>query len=327
MVGAATPGWRGIELNLVPDDVEQALADLGVEVLRTAGDEAVARCPMHLARMGKTDRHPSFSVNTASGLFSCLSCGYAGVFTRLVADVLDIDSEAATAWIRGRSGMARVMRALSQQAEPAAGQAEKEPPVTEADLALFCDPPDYALEERAIDLSAAREYGVLWDPAHGTWILPIRDPATGALMGWQAKRGSWVRNHPKGVRKALTLFGLHAYTGGPLRPVESPLDCPRILSAGVRGAVATYGAMVSSAQADLMVETADEIVLGLDDDVDGRKQQEILAGRLRGRCDRLTFLDYSVADVKDPGDMSDGEIRAAYAGARSRIALLLEARR
>jgi DNA primase len=56
-------------------DVLATLERLGIEG-KESGDEYVARCPMHAARTGREDSHPSWSINLQTGLFLCFSCGY-----------------------------------------------------------------------------------------------------------------------------------------------------------------------------------------------------------------------------------------------------------
>src|SRR5256885_10365425 len=57
--------------NPVPTDVVGALYELGVDVIRECdkddGMEVLASCPMHEARTGKADRHPSFWLNAKTG--------------------------------------------------------------------------------------------------------------------------------------------------------------------------------------------------------------------------------------------------------------------
>ncbi|MFI9271849.1 toprim domain-containing protein [Kitasatospora sp. NPDC052896] len=292
--------------NPVPADVPEALRRLGLDLLRDAGDELQTRCPMHLANTGRPDRHPSFWVNASTGRFLCFSCGYSGLFVQLVADVQASTREEALRWI-ARQGLYRLRAAEEPPSEPA-----PEPvTVTEASLALFTEPPADALATRHLTAEAAAAYGVLWSPREKRWIIPIRDPDTGTLLGWQEKGGHHFLNYPDGVAKSTTLFGYHTPHAHTSILVESPLDAVRLASLGITGAVASYGAYVSAAQMRLLRRRPGVLILALDNDTTGRKARDQIYRIWRPRGVRMRFLDYAGITAKDPGDMADEEIRRA----------------
>jgi hypothetical protein len=57
--------------------------------------------------------------------------------------------------------------------------------MSEARLAVSTEPPIKNLKGRALTPEAAKHHGVRWDQKTLAWILPIRDPETYALWGWQ----------------------------------------------------------------------------------------------------------------------------------------------
>jgi DNA primase len=295
----------------VPADVPAALQRLGMTALRSidrpsGGSEVQARCPMHKARTGSDDRHPSFWVSTASGAFICFSCQYAGPFVQLVADVLGIGRDEALRWI-ARQGIYRLQPAEDEQPQPA-----ELVTVNEASLALFVPPPPEALAERHLTAQACALYGVLWDPRTSRWIIPIRDPTDGRLLGWQEKNKRFFRNYPDGVKKSGTLFGYHTPHDYFTVLLESPLDAVRLASAGFTGGVASYGAHVSNAQMRLVRHRPGVLILGLDDDTAGRSARDQLYRTWRPRGIRMRFLNYADSTAKDIGDMtSDEEIHHA----------------
>jgi hypothetical protein len=309
----------------VPGDVQGALKELGIDVLRVEHGEIWARCPAHRMRTGKDDRHPSFSVNEERGIFLCFSCGYQGAFPVLVADAFGMEPAAAEAWVRRYGGLERAKRTLARLGAPAAFELAP----AEPSLAAFTQPPPDALAQRRLDPDAAARFGVLWDPKSGGWVLPIRD-RRGVLLGYQFKRGAYVRNRPRGVPKSRTLFGLHAFEGDTAVLVESPLDCARLWAAGVPGALASYGAVVSDEQIDLLVHAADRVVIALDNpatDEAGALGGPLVEARLRGRVKTVLYLAYpDRPKVKDPGDMTDLEIGdgvdGAYSSLKRRLAAL-----
>lgn len=299
--------------NPVPSDVGGALGRLGIEVVREVSGadstEFLARCPAHEALTGRPDRRPSFSVNSRTGLFHCFSCGYAGVFIDLVEDRLGLGRAEAFQWI-ARHGVYRT-HAADEQPER---QEEKER-LTEAALALFEPPPREALSARGLSAQACAAFGVLWHPRKQHWILPIRDPVTGELWGWQEKGKRFFRNYPAGIPKSRSLFGDLSWRGHKALLLESPLDAARAYSLGIEGAFAAFGAHVSQTQMRLLKERCEFLVLGLDNDTAGRASRDRLWTRWRPLGLPMQFLSYSHTPAKDLGEMSDRDALDAYAAA------------
>lgn len=300
--------------NPVPADVGAALHLLGVEAVRELSREGsteyLALCPGHLAVTGKADRRPAFSVNSSTGLFLCFSCGYAGTFIDLVEDILGLARVDAFRWI-ARQGVYRV-----HEEEERDGPPPDEPRITEASLALFVPPPRDALLARRLTQEACEVYGVLWCPEKRHWILPIRDPDTGALWGWQEKGKQFFRNFPAGVKKSRTLFGPLTWTGETALLQESPLDAVRGHALGFEGSFASYGAHVSEAQMRILKACCRSLILGLDNDSAGITARTRIYDRWRPRGLPMKFLEYRhTAGVKDLGEMGDADARLAYTGA------------
>jgi DNA primase len=296
----------------VPGNVPAALDELGIDYT-IRGDEAQARCP----NPEHHDRKPSWSCNLITGDHNCFACGFGGPFAWLVAKVRGLDEGEATAWVRKRGGVERA-RSAREDREPRQVRV-----YTEADLALFDTPPGWALRERHLTTEAAGAYGVLWDRAQQYWILPIRDPSTGKLWGWQEKGDDYFNTRPKGVAKSETLFGYHLLQPGCRAVlVESPLDAVRILAAGIPYAVASFGAELSDTQLQLILDRCSGLVCAHDNDNAGWKQAAWLKEHTR-RNVRLHYFDYTDTTGKDPGELTDDAIRRgvtrAYAASRARF--------
>lgn len=308
-------GWKAVDAALsspVPGDVSSALEALGVEVSHLAGDEVLGHCPGHLENTGKEDRNPSWSCNIDTGAHNCFGCEFGGSFVSLVSYVLEVPRDQAVVWIRSKGSIESVRRRLSRRE-----QAEKRPEINEAALALMVPPPRWALESRLLATRSCAHYGVLWDSEREMWITPIRDPATGRLLGYQEKNERWFRNKPRDVRKARTLFGWQQFTGGLAILVESPLDAVRLHTAGVEGGLSPYGAKVSGVQMELIVSRADHLVLALDDDRDGRAMSAKLLDEYGHRIHTRLFKypSGSGEPIKDPGEMSRSQIHTALQAA------------
>lgn len=294
--------------NPTPSDIPLTLAELGIEIEDIRGDEAWALCPNP-----KHDEHgASWSINIDTGAHNCFSCGFGGSFLWLVLKAKGWDSrepedvDKAVAWVRKRGGIAVARKKLGGEQAYVKKKAEE---VTEADLALFDSRiPLHALRKRDIIQEAAEAYGVLWNPACQSWILPVRDPYTGDLRGWQEKSKTLMLNFPPHMEKADTLFGYHlldTMEGSTVYVEESPLDCLRLWTYSVEVAVSGYGVHISDTQMDLIVDhpKVKEVVMCLDNDDAGRRKEQQIWTDYRRRT-KLYFANYEGIREKDHGDMS-----------------------
>lgn len=299
------------------EEMEQVLDDLGVEHVGSRGDEIQGFCPMHEQRTGKKDRNPSWYINAETGAHICFSCEYRGNIISLTAALRDSSYDDAKEWLsQGGELMARFERAVSKPKEIF----EELVYISEASLAGFTDPPEYALKARGLTLSSAQQYGLRWEPQTESWVIPIRDPQTNKLQGWQVKAfsGRHFRNYPVGVKKSNSLFGYGQYTGGDMIVVESPLDVVRLASIGISGGVALYGALISDTQLKY-IQLADRIVFALDSDEAGIISSLKMVQATKSHNFEAWFFDYSDTPMKDVGGMSKAEVLEGLAKARHSI--------
>ena len=302
----------------LPTDILVTLPELGIEVSRVAKDEAWALCPSPK----HTDRDPSWSINLTTGEHNCFSCGWGGGYIDLVRSrkgwTKKEDREQAEAWVRQRGGIGV---AVKKMRGVQVWEKKKAEHVDEYDLALFRDPPSYCLDERDLDLSSTEAYGVLWDDRKKHWIIPIRDPFTNELMGWQAKGKRYFANYPENIEKSRALFGYHLL-GDTAYLLESPLDAVRLHTYNIDGAVASYGVHVSDIQMDLICERSDTLYVCLDNDKAGRTMEGEIWERYRRRI-RLLFANYDQVQrpnyKKDFGEMEPHEIEWALDNAISAL--------
>jgi hypothetical protein len=304
----------------IPADVLLTLADLKIEVEKINGDEGWALCPgPHAQTMGKQDHKASWSINLETGQHHCFSCGWGGPFIVLVKWMYDWEDkdEKAEEWIRRHGGIGVAKKKLQGLGGFEKKQAEA---VTEADLALFTDPPLKALNSRDVDVESCREYGVLWDPEKEQWIFPIRDPYDNHLMGWQAKNKRLFLNYPDHVEKAHTLFGFHLLDGLDTAYLyEAPIDPVRMHTYGLDGAVSSFGVHVSDTQLSLLADTVDTLYLCLDNDAAGRKMERQIWTDWRHAFRRLMFVNYDHTRLKDHGEMAIEDVEWSINNAISAV--------
>lgn len=307
------------------EGVVRVLTRLGIPTDRVEdagdkGEEVYAPCPGHRARMDRDDHNASWSVNSETGMHNCWSCGFKGNLIGLTLEVLDLktswglaDYEGAEKFVAEAVGLSiEDVRSLANSLGEAWVSLPTPVAMTEARLAVFQDPPEWALEARGLAPEAAAFHRVRWDGNHNHWITPVRYSDSHRLMGWQAKgEGTrYFKNLPPNVRKSRTLFGLDVWQQGQMIVVESPLDVVRITSAGIKGAVSTYGAKISDEQIRLMRQ-ADDLIVAFDNPHTDKAGGQAFERMLQASRDGLIeprFFAYGQYGAKDPGDMTDAEI-------------------
>lgn len=286
-------------------NIEGILYSLDIHVLRESGDELLAKCPLHLQRTGKEDGHPSWSINSKTYVHHCFSCGYAGTLTTLYRDLVGEVPEDLE-WELSKQS---VLAALDN---PKVHVKEEGPLVNEWVLHNYTDMPQKLLDRRHLERVSVDHFGIRWDTTNKTWVIPIRTPK-GDLMGFQFRQKGIVLNHPSGMEKSKTLFGLHLFKNeSQITLVESPLDAVRFYNVGVP-AVSSFGASISTEQVDLMARNFRIVILALDDDPAGHRSNEIIHRMLKKRGCVVLDFDYKGLGVKDPGDVeSDTDLLNAW---------------
>ena len=289
------------------DEMQDTLSRLGIEAVDSRGDEINGYCAAHEQRTGHVDHNPSWWINSDSGAFICFSCGWKGNLYSLIEYVEGIKYSDVQEWLGSTASLtARFNRIMQPKVQK---PIEDVTVVTESMLSAYTQVPEHALEVRGLTSNAARYYGLLWDERAGNWIIPIRDPLTNTLLGWQEKGFShrYFNNKPVKVKKSGSLFGYEHYKEGDMIIVESPLDVVRLASIGIQGTVATYGAIVSVPQFNL-IRGADRIIFAMDNDDAGRASTESLANLCKDMGVEAWFFNYSNTDMKDVGGMSKSEV-------------------
>lgn len=290
-------------------DIEGAVRQLGLVVAKTTERELVCACPAHEERTGHRDTNPSLWVNREHGQFLCRSCQFKGPFEALVRYMVG-DGEDAQRFQEKSGDLERALAALTASTE----QKKPEPAriFPEALLERFTAPPPDALEDRHLTAEAAADYGILWHADSRMWVLPIRN-GDGELLGFQAKGAHRYFMYPKGLKKADALFGPLTDT---VVLIESPLDAARIASAGISGAVATFGTSITAAQlARIFCDDNRTVVLALDNDTSGRLATREILKKFEGKRQTVLLYEYGDSTAKDPGEQSDAEIHSGIRNA------------
>lgn len=286
-------------------DLLTILAQAGMSDLRDGSKEISAPCP----NPNHVDRHPSWSINKITCLHNCFSCHYSGTLTGLLVDLTgssppDLEQTLKTqGFLRS---MERVRQQPSDVLEPVL------PYLTDWSLMnVLVDVPQSLLDGRYLQREAIDAYQVRWNPDTRVWVLPLRAPSDGSLMGAQLRRVGTVLTQPAGLAKRTTLFGYQVVEPHDVcMLVESPLDAVRAFGLGIP-ALASLGSWVSAEQIALMARCFAAVYVALDDDRAGRDGAEIVTQGLQRRgCAAIPFryeglTDEDGARVKDIGDVAD----------------------
>lgn len=298
------------------DEMTSTLERLGLDVLGSHGYEIQGQCPAHIERTGHADRNPSWYINADTGAHICFSCGWKGNLYSLIAYVTKVDYEKASEWLGSVDSLVSRFNGLQKVTKP---KIEEPTHITGSMLRAFSTPPDYALNARGLSNTAVTTYGILWDERNRNWIIPIRDPHKDTLLGWQEKGFDhrYFNNKPAGVKKSETLFGYNENVFNWAVIVESPLDVVRLASIGIPG-LATYGAMVSKAQFNL-IRGLDKVIFAMDNDEAGRNSAKDLLAMCQEMGVESWFFNYGDLDVKDVGGMSKSEVLNGIEKARHMV--------
>jgi DNA primase len=281
-------------------DFVYVLEQLGIDVHRVSGDEITGRCPVHHKYKGRESTRYSWGINSETGLWHCWTCGAKGNLGHLVSEM---SADPRMLWNVQRH---LIVSGLSRGHE----EVDDAPPtVNWSEYAKFAPLPPQMLELRKLTEVEARRFGIRWDTKMKAVIIPIISPA-GALLGWQAKKSGWFHNHPDGVRKGSTLFGIERAIETTALLVESPLDVVRfhsVVSSGV-SALASFGAVVSRDQIDILCDRFDKVIIAMDNDSTGVVSAQHLAKSLPSFRRGIFYWSYGSTNCKDIGDMTDEQI-------------------
>jgi hypothetical protein len=288
------------------EEMKDTLSSLGLEVNDTRGDEIQINCPAHKERTGKEDRNPSLWINADSGAFICFSCQWKGNIYTLIEQV---------GGVAGGGNVdvaARVESSLRSRFQRLTNPKEikhEEPVIIhESMLSAFKGVPNFICLSRGLLPDVAWKYGVRWNSNDKSWIIPIRDPLTNKLMGWQEKgHERRIFKNTTRVKKSDALFGYDLYEGGDMIVVESPLDVIRLASVGFPGGVAVYGCIVSDVQFNL-IRGGKRVIFAMDNDKAGNEATRDLLKRSKEAGLECWLFNYSQTDMKDVGGMSQAEI-------------------
>lgn len=280
--------------------VESVLTEIGVEVVGSGG-ELICYCPLH-----PNNNTPSFSCSAATGLWICFSaaCNRRGNLSQLHLEL--------TGATLPRQRTPALADFKPQQLAPL-----RAPELTSYDGSVFeqlasgyvGSAGDAYMRARGLQTPTCTEFGIGYDVHRDMITVPIHDHAgnPAGIVG-RSRIGKRFRNSP-GLPKSKLLYNMHrANADSTVIVVEASFDVLKLWQAGYRNAVAMLGGTVSQTHAWLLNKYFDKLYVFTDNPALDTAGKE-LGVQLARSFDRTTmFCQYQRA-VKDPGDLTETEIR------------------
>jgi DNA primase len=192
------------------------------------------------------------------------------------------------------------------------------------DFSTESDKVDYLLK-RGFSVETLSYFEVCFSARRKRIVIPARNEHS-KLVGFIGRTPDsnvmpkylYSKNFP---RKSI-LFNLNrAKKSDYVIVVEGSLDAMKVHQAGFSNVVSTLGASVTEEHSALLRKYFDKIVLFADNDEAGMAMTNKLAQGLSGYDVRV--VDYSGFSSKDPGEMSEDDIRDAIMNAQDWLAVAL----
>jgi DNA primase len=300
--------------------IRKWLREAGAERIRDSGvNHLVSSCPYH------KDRHPSFSINTETGLFTCYSggCAVSGNLINFLMTALNWPFKKA----RDASDMVDIPN-LDDESVYTLPSFERRRCLVlevpdrvfgEGHLGMYRFCPRYMID-RGYTKADLKTWEVGYDYGTSRVTIPVRS-ADGRLLGI-TKRSTTDDQLPKylhlGFKKGSHLFGANKLTDGyrsEIAIVEGQVDVIAWYAMLKRynlppmRCVSTMGSRVSQAQINLMARYR-RVYLAYDNDEDGRgammRTGEGLISKMKPS--NLMVLSRWPKDCKDIGDIYEKQV-------------------
>lgn len=281
-----------------------AFIERNLDVVIKNDAEFYCRCPFH------TDNSPSFAINGKSGLWICHGCHVKGNIDTLATQL-------GTANVQTLDGLRDYLDVVTENLSTEL-ETETLRVLPEAWLAQFDTPHPY-WDERGLDKIVQSAFDVGFDLYRESVTIPLRN-ADRNLLGVVRRK---IENdatpkymYPKGFKAAENLFASWLIEGETsVALVEGTIDAMACWASGVP-ALGVYGSRLSDYQKNLIRQLGiTTVVFMFDNDEAGTKGiQEAISSGMEGISWKVA-LDYPIG-AKDPGDLSNRQIRDLYNSAK-----------
>jgi DNA primase len=320
---------------LTEPKLRELLDRLGVDVIADTSTDLIAFCPFHNNR-----GTPAFNISkNRSHLWKCHNgrCAKHGNILTLLTAKGYSRAEAEKLLVHGGVDISEVEKLVMQLLEEVEEHANPWDGIdsktfVEADERSGFVGRDY-FESRGIGREAYEHFGLGYSSAKGMVIIPIHNESS-VFSGVIGRTINTKRyEYSEGLARRELIFGLHlAKQYDSIILTEGSLDSIYIWQAGYPNVGAILGSAISPQQYKLIKKYFSEVICFFDNDDAGNSIRDSLMETLKDvdvsfvtYPDRIiTQDDGTQRTPKDPGELTNGEIKEMIEHRSSRIEWLLE---
>ena len=282
---------------------QEIISLFGLRNATVTNDEVQCSCP-YSQNHANGDRHPSFRLNTAKGVYVCFGCGEKGNLVKLAQDILGMDRYEAVRTFDVELTPERIEEMVRGGYVP-----PRQMTPLQMDISRWLQGDRSYWHQRGFTDETIGKWRLGYDSESRRAVVPIF--VDGELMGWSkrvtdpSESPKWM--HSEGLEKSQILFGRGRFSGDSAIVVEAPLSVIMLDQYGVSNSVATMGCKMSDAQARLIRSSYNTVLIWYDPDDAGQNGTVDAVDKLKD------FVDvYVVPPTRDdPAAMSLEEDLAA----------------
>jgi DNA primase len=311
-------------------DEVSALAEKYLGRLKHAGNSNVmAICPFHRKADGSLERHPSFAMNTRTGLWICHSCKEHGNLSQFLR-LMNVSYTVVERYYRPL--LDTLAKARPQPPDPLKPKVLTNRPLEEDLLGLFDKCPTALLKE-GFEESTLRAFDIGFDDLHMRITFPLRD-LNGVLVGvsgravldedlprykiYDTEYESWGLPR-RNTDKAPLIWGVHNIYPHAIHNniefmvlVEGFKACMWLAQAGIKDTCALIGSYLSNEQKWLLEHMGVPLILMLDNDEAGVKGRDY-AAQILAKSLSVRIAEY---EGNQPSDVPPEQVRQAISQAK-----------
>ena len=268
--------------------------ELGIIIKHTRGEYVDALCPFH------EEKHPSFSINTKTGYFICRHEDLKGSLADLVSFIKGFSLPEAKEWLQNNYREREVMvsditaKLLTRPLEN--GILQK---WLERYYSLPVDKMSSYFFERGFTVDTMGQFGVRYDEEANSILFPVRDERKTIISFVERKIPPCeVRfMYPQGFQKVL--FPMERFEGDRVILVEGPLDAMWLHQHNIKEGLCLFGASLSNRQLKWLQKKTTEVILALDNDMEGWVATDTIRRKLNGLTVRKIQLPRERKDIQE----------------------------
>jgi len=288
---------------------------LGIFICNETSKELNCYCPFH-----NNTRTPAFSINIETGAWLCRneSCGEKGnlrqLWEKLRPDTPFPITTTQSKLLLAEKESSTFMTEIEAMLNPELRESQTDWTEHVDGLSRTMEDLQYMLD-RGYTKGVLDQFEVGFNRKMNRIVIPARDDRHKlvGLIGRAVEKDVMPKyKYTQGFPKKHILFNLnHAKTHKSVILVEGSLDCMKVYQAGYPGVCAVLGSSLSDEQQTLIEKHFLSVIIFTDQDDAGYALANSIANKCSSRNVYYANWDLISDDKKDPGDLTDEEIRLA----------------